>query len=260
FVQSIMYPPYVGEYRTFTFVVEKDIEYTTGLGQWLKTRWSQFNGYNQSFPLTSDNITGHIPVGCGPIAVGQLMYAYQYPSYYNWSAMTIFGTGNKVTSDFLLDVKNKCKAEYNHNEDDPGKSGTGCYQKDMVEALRGYGYRCDDNQKINFVQMLNNPSILVSNLYNPDTDIPDCHAWIVEGGRSTVTNMQTEIWAFAHEYSFDCVYSETLEDKFSNWVFYVNWGWGRAPNAYYDLEPMLPKGYNYNRNVILSGIQNIRPI
>ena len=255
FVQGIMYPPYVEEYRTLTFVVEKDIEYTTGRGQWLTTRWTQGFGYNQSFEFKSDNPSERIPVGCGPIAVGQIMYAYKYPSYFNWSGMTEAGYGNKITSDFLLDVKNKCKANY-----DPSTGGTGCYQKDMVEALRGYGYRCDDNQHINYVQMLNNPSILVSNLYEPNKDKPDCHAWIVEGGKSTVTNMQTEIWTFAHENSFECVHNETQNDKFSDWVFYVNWGWGGAPNAYYDLEAMLPKGYNYNKNVILSGIQNIRPI
>ena len=256
FVQGIMYPPYVDDYRTLTFVVEKDIEYTTGRGHWLKTNWSQFNGYNQSFPTTTDNITGHIPVGCGPIAVGQLMYAYQYPSYFNWSEMTVSGTGNKITSDFLLDVKNKCKAFYN-----PETGGTGCYQKNMVEALRGYGYRCDDNTSINTVQMLNNPSILISYLCEPG--VPklegDCHAWIVEGGRCTVTNMQTEVWAFSGERNFNCVFSESTQEQYSSWVFYVNWGWGRSTDAYYNLDPMLPTGYGYQNNYIVSGIQNIRP-
>lgn len=259
YVKGVIYPAYMDDSWLLTFIVEKDIEYTTGKGHWMNTEWQQTNGYNQSFEFKSDNPKERIPVGCGPIAVGQVMYAYKYPSYFNWNAMTISGYANKVISDFLLDVKNKCKAKYN-----PKTGGTGCTQNNMVDALRGFGYACDNKQQINFIHMLNNPSILISNLNWTNQDgeeIPDCHAWIVEGGRCTVSYMDTEIWTFSSESNFECVNRESSVEKYSSWLFYVNWGWGYpyACNAYYDLSPMIPSGLGYHSNTILSGIQNIRP-
>ena len=263
FVQSIMYPPYVNDYQTFTFIVEKDTEYTTGIGHWMNTQWRQTWGYNQSFEFKSDKPNERIPVGCGPIAVGQVMYAYKYPSYYNWSAMTVSGYANKTTSDFLLDVYRKCNAIYEApNDKNDSTGGTGCTQQDRVNALRNYGYRCDDMQRINYSQMLNNPAILASRLEWTDSKGKHTgnHAWVVEGGKCTESYTTTEVWTFSGERYFDVVHSESSDHNTSSWVFYVNWGWGGTFDAYYNLQPMVPDEYGYDSNTIYSGILNIRPI
>ena len=263
YVQGIMYPPYVDDYRTLTFVVEKDTEGTSGRGRWMNTKWEQRNGFNQSFELKPDNSGERIPVGCGPVAIGQLMYAYKFPQSYNWSAMIGEGDGNKETSDFLLEIKNKCNATYHPaTEDEP--EGTSCSQADIERVLKEYGYKfiVRDNKTINYMQMLYWPAIIGSHLTWIDDNgkhKKDDHAWIVEGGRTTTSFTTTEVWAFSGEKNFSVVHSERSEPKTTLLVHFVNWGFGLegVPNAFYDLAPMIPNGYNSIST--LFAIQNVEP-
>lgn len=243
------------------FVVEKDVEHTTGLGHWMNVQWDQYLDFNQSFEFKIDNPSERIPVGCGPLAAGQIMYAYKYPANYNWDNMISKGYGNKETSDFLLEVFKKCKGKYIVNTKYPHKTGTKTTLPDIANALRSYGYRCDEVTKVNFEQLLNNPAIIASEIEKTENgeSLFDDHAWIVEGGRGNDMYTTTEIWTFPNMESFSCVHSENSQQK-STWrVYYVNWGFGSlyGTQAYYNLDPIIPP--NYKSNVITGGIQNIRP-
>ncbi len=262
YVQGIMYPPYADYYRDLTFIVEKDTESSSGRGQWMRTKWEQKNGYNQSFEFKPGSSTERIPVGCGPIAIGQLMYAYKFPTSYNWNAMVGEGDGNKATSDFLLEIKNKCKAHFSFGTDETPE-GTSCYPEDIVRALKEYGYKFieRDSKTLSYVQMLYYPAILCSHLSWTENgkQKKDDHAWIVEGGRTTTSITMTEIWTFAGEMNFSAVHRETSDPLHTLMVHYVNWGWGLEglPNAYYDLTPMIPNGYN--SNPVFFALQNVEP-
>ncbi|MBO5268436.1 MAG: C10 family peptidase [Muribaculaceae bacterium] len=262
FVQSIMYPPYLEEYRNLTFVVEKDINYTTGKGHWMNTEWKQTNGYNKSFETKPEKPEEHIPVGCGPLAVGQIMYAYKYPNAFDWSGMTISGEGNKITSDFLLDVFKNCQAWYEYYPDEPGKSGTYSYTVYLRDALQEYGYNCEYVSKVKASQLLNNPAIISSHLEgvkNDGSKTGGDHSWIVEGGLNIETHIQTEVWTFTNESEFACIHNELGDISSTTQLFYVNWGWGDGTKAYYNLDMMIPSHRNINSNTIKSAIINIKP-
>ena len=64
---------------------------------------------NQSFPKLDNGKLA--AVGCGPLAAGQIMYYHKYPQRFNWADMPI-EEGTKTTSDFLLEIAQKSKAEY----------------------------------------------------------------------------------------------------------------------------------------------------
>lgn len=263
YVQGIIEPSYVEEYNTLTLIVEKDIEYKRGKGHWMQVNWEQTNGYNQSFEFKTDKPDTRIPVGCGPLAVGQIMYSYRFPDTFNWAAMNIYGSGNKATSDFLLDVFNKCKARYEPPCADNNYIG-GTYSNRFycADALRSYGYKYDNVSKIDPAQLLDNPAIIDSKLERIEADgdtLRPGHSWVVEGGLKIETHIQVEIWTFKNEYVFECVYSEPLGLNYITHMFYVNWGWGDGTKAYYNLESMIPEHRNFNSNKIRGGLVNIRP-
>lgn len=251
-VQSIMYPPYVDEYRTLTFVVEKDMDATFGKGHWMSAEWDQDMGYNQSFDCIPGT-TVPMPVGCGNIAIGQIMHAYRYPNTFDWDAMTVTGYGNKVTSDFLYDIYLKCKAA----EEKPTE-GTGNNAKQRLAALKQYGYDCIlvEPRKISEVSLASYPAIISSTYNYEGESLKRNHAWIVEGGIGTSSSTDTEIWAFTGDKYFQSVHSETQYLR-ESYMFYVNWGYGGNYNAYYTFATMKPNG-SVN-HIINNAIINIKP-
>ena len=255
YVQSRILPTYAEEYRSLALIVEKDISSTYGRGHWIYTEWDQALDYNQSFEFVPGSTTEHIPVGCGPLAIGQIMYSYRYPNTFNWDAMTLTGFGNKTTSDFLLDVKEKCNAEYN-----PETGGTGCNQFQQMQALNHYGYTFQYTVPKNITEynLVNYPAIISSHeSWKTVTgkELDGDHAWIIEGGKCTHSRTDIEIWSFPYE-NFECIHNESTEPD-ETFIFYVNWGRSRGYQAYYSLASMIEDGHISNS--INSGLLGIKP-
>ena len=253
YVQGYIWPVYFEDYADLTVIVEIDKSTKTGLGHCLTTKWDQYSGFNQSFPTTSDNITGHIPAGCGPVAVGQILYANKYPSYFNWNGMSKVPSGNKTTSDFLLDVYYKCNAKYDKN------TGTGCSQEDRANALKAYGYTCqlidDPKQITKSVLLTYSPSIISSELTDKDGK-KGRHAWIVEGGEQYTGYIEKQVWTFTYEKTFSCIHhEEELID--TGTLFYANWGWGGDKDGFFGFSLLKPAGYT--NSVFKSALVNIKP-
>lgn len=256
YVKGLIYPLYDEDYWAVTVVRERDMftQYTNG--ERFETEWEQKNEYNQSFELKPNSLSDHIPVGCGPIAVGQVMYFYKYPSFFNWDGMTKVGKGNKVTSDFLLDVKKKCNANYN-----PDTGGTGCSTDDRIKALKTYGYSCRKLKPITSEGLhAYCPAIVSSTLKYYDNNGEETeggHAWVVESSIKSTSYTQVEIWTFTQEKEFECIYQEKL-DNLEITRFYVNWGWGQYNgNGYYFFSNFTPNG-NLG-NTLRDAIINIKP-
>ena len=252
YVQGIMYPPYIEEYRTLTFVVEKDLETISGKGHWMSAEWEQDMGYNQSFDCEPGSSVP-MPVGCGNIAIGQIMHAYRYPNTFNWEAMTVTGYGNKVTSDFLYDVYLKCKAAA-----DKPTEGTGNNANQRLAALQQYGYECvlvGPNQ-LSDVSLAAFPTIISSTYYYEGESQERNHAWVVEGGKCTHSSTTTEVWAFTGDKYFQKVHNETQIHK-ESYIFYVNWGNGGLNNGYYTRASMKPK--DSVNHLVNNAIINIKP-
>lgn len=256
YVRGLIYPLYDEDYWAVTVIRERAMFNQNTKGARFETKWRQDNGYNQSFP-NKPNQEELMFVGCGPIAVGQVMYYYKYPSFFNWSGMTKFGYGNKVTSDFLLDVKGKCNAKY-----DKDTGGTGCSTDDRIGALKTYGYSCRKLSPITIGSLYAYcPAIVSSKLkyydINEDKEVERGHAWIVESAINSTSYTQVEIWTFSYDKEFKCIYQEEM-NNLDITKFYVNWGWGQdSSDGYYYFSNFTPSGYL--GNTLRDAIIDIKP-
>lgn len=251
FMMGIVHPYYAEDYWAISYVVEIDIKENYGLGHCLRTKWRQEDDYNQVFPLKPENPSEKIPVGCGPLAVGQIMYAMRYPTNFNWDAMpTTSYFGNETVSTFLYDVFKKCNTKYI-----PYK-GSACNQDDRVKALKEYGYTCRkiDGKKIDHSELMYGSPAIIASYF--DNDEEDAHAWIIEGAQSTKEYIKTHIYSFPNETDFVSVFFETSYPT-SISRYYVNWGWGGLYDGYYSLNCMIPS--NYTNNTLKSAIVDIKP-
>ena len=257
YVQGSIYPGYIDDYWAVTVVRERDIGYDYYEGSRFETEWDQLS-YNQSFDLVPGGYNKRIPVGCGPIAVGQVMYYFKHPDYFNWGNMTLYEKGNEITSDFLYDVYKKCNAYYIEDKD-----ATACTDGDMVNALKKYGYDCKKIKSVDASDLeWNFPTIMNSKIkYINDKgkEDEDGHAWVIECELKWGSYTTVEIWTFVFNDEFKCIYEENV-DFTGGSMYYVNWGWGHySSNGYYNFSNLKPKGDKYLKSTIQSAIINIKP-
>ncbi|MDE6334698.1 MAG: C10 family peptidase [Muribaculaceae bacterium] len=238
YVQGRIYPYYMEDYWAVTLIVEKEFDKGYGKSSVIRTDWEQENGFNEVFYGFNYNANDAIqyPVGCGAIALGQIMYYYRYPTTFNWDSMVLKGPGNTATSNFLYDVRTKIQSEF-----DKFEVVTHTYPNKLYNGILAYGYQCDiiqpsDMTSVNLVEK--SPLIMLSFL-NGNKD--EGHAWVLDGGGGGTTDTYTEIWSF--DYNKDFVKFHTDETHSSFRFYYINWGWGKN-NGYYT--NLVPKGYNSN--------------
>ena len=130
--REAVFPLYENYWESLCFIVEHDeIEFNDKY-QVIKTQWHQEYPYNRYCPIVENKATD---VGCGPLAIGQIMYHYEYPNIFNWANMK---TGDHANDDFqiasmLREIGNKCQTKYT-------KNGSETDYKPMKKALEDYGY------------------------------------------------------------------------------------------------------------------------
>lgn len=258
FVQANMYPAYCDNYSNITVVRVKELGTQSGVGHWMKTAWYQEGGFNKLFPIIPDSQDQHIPVGCGVVAIGQIMYAYKYPQTFEWTAMPLY-EGNDDVSRFLLDVYYKCKARYNAE-----MNGTETTIPNRINALKGYGYSCGElsgNKLTTYNLAAGCPAILSGELSTASGQKDD-HAWVVEGAKIHEGWSEVEIWTFTYSDTFTKIYSEQTDVQRST-LFYTNWGYDEtinSNNGYYGFSVMLPSQKSeYTSNKIYHATTNIKP-
>ena len=279
YVQGMIIPYYFDDYWAVTVVRTKEVGFQSGAGHWMKTEWHQEGNFNDLFP-DKPNMPGEkIPVGCGVLAVGQIMFAYKYPNYFDWTAMPYY-EGNDDTSRFLLDVYKKCNAYY-----DVDKDGTACKQSDRIKALREYGYTFSEINGKNLTEwnLVKGCPAIMAGTFEYNTSKPQDHAWVIEGPKIYSGYREIEIWTFTYQETFSCIYHEE-EDPYEMRLFYANWGYpkwkitepegpGNSYNGYYSFTSMLPSRpktegeepkdnklvYMYNNVRLNEAITSIRP-
>ena len=252
YVASNIYPAYYEDYWAVTVVRVKDFSSSKGGGHRFKTSWNQLYGFNDSFDETSDNDSGHIPVGCTPLAIGQIMYYYKYPEYFNWYDMP-YNAATKAISDFLLDIYTRCGSKYMTEY-----KGTSTDFSVVPSVLQYYGYSGsllkanEINQSV--LENNDNPALIAGYFDNNDTG----HTWIIEGSLRINSHTQIDIWTFRYPDDFSCIHTKKLND-YSNLYFYANWGFNVDANGYYSYNHFLPTGHSYKKNTITNAIINIQP-
>ncbi len=259
YVQGHINPLYLDDYWAITLVVEKDIDNSYTQDRKIKTKWTQENGYNQSLDLywnEYEQVFKHIPVGCGPLSLGQIMHANRHPSTFDWDAMTISGPGNKTTADFLKDVHIQCKTVFCGYP----SYGSGSTFDDRIAALEHYGYSYDiiNADSFNHNTIMEKSPLMVSSFFNNDIYNMG-HAWVIDGATHIEYKSETEIWTFNASNDFVCVFSETSKSINQN-KYYAVWGFDDNSDGYYDLSKMLPSSQSFFANTFKVAAGNIKPI
>lgn len=209
-------------------------------GPLLNSVWYQRGGFNVALSyITCYGYPFQVYAGCVPIAMGQVMRYYQYPSSYNWSAMPL-DYGTSTTANFIKDIHNAITAVYGstqpiYNCDATGVSSNlnmGIVLKTKFNYTSANLANFDENIVANNIAM-NRPVILSGD--NGSTG----HMWVCDGYRTTS-------FKFA-----DCTGVSYLSH------FYMNWGWGPGYNGWYTTGSLNSLNIQYNNNKKM--IYNIIP-
>lgn len=228
-IQGSIYGPYTDAVCMLTFRLYRQWA-DVHSNQLIYSTWDQGYPYNQSFVDEKNN--GFFPVGCGPLAVGQIMRYYQYPSFFNWSNMPL-NDGNKTTSDFLLDVAEKCKAKYT-------SEATSVEIEDAKNAMSKYGYETSNIQHLNSGDRL--PSIgymrayiKFKDEYRDEFKKDGGHAWVLGGSSSVVEMEETLYYSFRERLQMDTfTYGDCWPSEISHYdATYMVWGWGSRYDGFY---------------------------
>lgn len=263
FVQSCINPYYMDDYWAITLVVEKDIDNSYTKARKIKTKWTQENGFNQSLGVywnSYEGVSKNIPVGCGPLSLGQIMYANRYPETFDWDAMSVSGPGNKITADFLRELYEQCNTVFlDESYSKPPIYGSSSTFVDRMKALRYYGYSYDSipGHQIDHNTIMTKSPLMVSSYFDKDV-VNKGHAWIIDGGKHVEYRNETELWTFDYSNDFVCIFSEKSNSVNEN-KYYAVWGFDDDSDGYYDLTKMLPSGQSYYSNIFKEAAGNIKP-
>ncbi|MFN3271839.1 MAG: C10 family peptidase [Cloacibacterium caeni] len=213
---------------------------TLTIGPLLNSTWEQSGGFNDALPYI--NCYGYpfqVFAGCVPIAMGQVMKYYEYPTNYNWNSIPL-NYGTTTTANFIKDIHNAIGSIYNgyptYDCDATGVSSS-ANMGNVLKNKFGYASANWGNYDYNIVKdnlNYNRPVILSGD--NGSTG----HMWVCDG------YMQMSF------YYDDCT-GVTMTP-----LFHMNWGWGDSSyNAYYSYNNFNPGNTNYNNNKKM--IYNIIP-
>lgn len=118
------------------------------INNFLTTEWGNYTTFQMSFPFVNGE---RMPVPCGIVALGQIMKYYMWPSNYDWSSMPN-NTGNKIISDFLLNIYNVA-LNVNH----PINPTNNIIRTDgLTEVLTEFGYSSQVNNHIEILPYMEN--------------------------------------------------------------------------------------------------------
>lgn len=229
-VSGAIYPSYQEAWIELSFAAYKSIEKRDTVNNFVLSKWNQSFGYNQSFPLVGGQLA---VVGCGPVAVGQIMRYFEHPALFSWQDMP-YEMPTKITSDFLYDVALKSKAEFKDGE-------TGTSKDNLKDALNGYGYKtnmANHNAYAEWESIKDRRPILMR---GRTKEGKAGHFWVCSGGDYSSGNSQWEIYTFTASLHMDCVHTY----EYGHYVyhyFYMNWGWGGNCDGFYYSQEMNPPG------------------
>lgn len=226
----------------------------------IQTKWKQGSPYNDSIPNHFYNIYG-IPyyyyendtlknfyVGCGPLAVAQIMRYHEYPTTFNWNNMPNTATPSTMTSDlasFLKEIHLSAVTGYNLNT---GESSSTI--PSILNTLHNYGYEASSSisHNINTVEseIDNNRPVLMSGY---KTNSGGGHAWLCDGyyvrtlyHEVILKTMQTKSSFYTVNYGY---YGTNSTENY----FYMVWGLDdKGDGSYLDSNST----FNYNRQDIIN--------
>lgn len=220
--EESIYPLYDHVYSDLSFVVEIDSIKTTLVDNFVQSTWDQGNGFNLSYPLVGNQ---NIYAGCGPVATGQLMYYYKYPSSFNWNGMND-KIATQTTEDFLWTLAQKENYKVGTN------NVAVVTATDVSTALKSYGYSCslkDYSFSDVYTELNAKRPVIVTCSF---ADSSEGHMWLMTGLKDVITRHYYEYYTMTERRAFSRIYVK--DTSYSVYYYtYMNWGYGGKNDGMY---------------------------
>ncbi|PXV64159.1 Spi protease inhibitor [Dysgonomonas alginatilytica] len=217
-------------------------EYYTRIEPLLKTRWSQWDGYNDlipgsTCPKVAYNPQGKYPAGCVAIAMAQVMKYYEYPKTYNWSLMAEerYQAGALEAARLIKDIGSNLNMDY-------GCDGSGSHINKIPDVLKNkYGYRSATYTDIDLNTICN--------------EIIGKRPVILQGGRKS-NGIFPFIYKDGHAWVCDGI-NRFENCRAATLYLHMNWGWAGQEDGWYACNDWSPGSDSYN--YMPKMVYNIRP-
>ena len=224
-------------------------------GQSYNNNYSCTPSYNQLCPNFNNLQCGHNYVGCGAVAVGQILWYYQWPHAAIVPKNMLDSLGN--TSDSILSIydwNNTPSALYNNTQTEQANN--------IAKLLRDCGFashsRYHNGGTTSYVSTLNEVlndyfDYSCNYQYFPTAQNDDLTSIVkseIDSGRPVILRGCASNGANGH---FFIAYGYDNDDK-----LYINWGWnGAYQNATYAVDNLIAGGYDFSFGKY--AIKNIQP-
>lgn len=211
--------PEYGGWNVTCFVLVKQSDNVSLVNSLGTPEWDQGPGFNTYIP-------NYYPVGCVPVAVGEIMKYWQYPASFNWNQIT--NEASDATAQFLYQVALACNTTF-------GPGGSGATPQDALNAFHSYGYA-------NASLVSHNDGTVKTNLNTGKpvymrgrtTDNLEGHAWVCDGYRQVRPGYEIVVKALQTKTSF---YTQNMGVYYSTITpaiyYYINWGYSGKQNGFY---------------------------
>lgn len=209
----------------------------------LSTEWGQF-----PIILPGHSVFESFMLGCGPIAVGQIMAYHRFPSTYNWDEICHQDSFHDTTRFFLKELAIEMCDVNSFGPD---------YSVSNIEEMRSYLR----SQRYTLSKVSHNAASVRNSLQNQrpvlmvgrNANEELGHAWVCDGFRRYPTDLRYTLKVLSY---FDPITYETAETYITaverpDW-HHMNWGRNGSADGFY-----MDGGHNYNTD--RQNLVNIRP-
>lgn len=208
------------DYLYFSVILEKYVEYVSTTGPLIGSTWHQINGYNAAVP-------NYCPIGCVPVAIGQIMWYFEKPSIFNWSNMYA-NIATPTTASFLYSLGDFMDIDY-PNFDSSASHGDGQNTLDYYGYTSSFGYYNEDTVISNIA--VGKPVYVGGTVQGQNAG----HAWVCEGSRTNQHHYEYSLKII--DISLPLEYTNAGQPCYSGYgtyyYLYHNLGYGGSGNGWY---------------------------
>jgi hypothetical protein len=256
----------------------------------LTSTWGQVYPYNQYCPAGSYS-GGHVPAGCVPVAMAQIMYYWQNSSSYSWSSMSP-SSGTSEAARLIHDIgittgptwmqPDFSSAEFVYY-DDAGSSANDFYAP-FVFSVFGYpepsrtigiadqmfsGAR-NGNYYASLLrgEVLAGRPTLLSGYACQNTILglvywpcfPTGHTWVCDG-LDEITVQQYDTYQYFDNWGNPLYTESTYQGPPSTvWGYlHMNWGWSGTNNGWFDYQTNYAYGSGVDQSYFQTVVYGIHP-
>lgn len=216
------------------FILEKRVTNNEEVGSLVKTEWGQWSPYNRNLTMIG---TQYPPAGCVAVAMAQIMKYHQWPTSYNWSAMSnreSLSTNWTHVAKLMKDIGAAVNMQYS-------MEGSGAYDSDAKNAfINKFGY--SSNIKIvdhNFYTVknelkANRPTYMSGLMWSDKENDYIGHAWVCDGYRYVSSTTQYTLIVIPSDTGYFWEQEGSYQSPLNISEYtHLNWGYSGENDAWY---------------------------